>query len=163
MASIKLRNKGRKNDDSLPPSYNLKNHHFEHMQPRFCIDFCFFVILIHNFTIYNWCFDSIQNFYFCSFWTPIFAPSPAPCLIHRCKSKISVDSVRPLEIDSVGSLSTRKRDFPKLFFLSGGLEGAYDLYFLILGIFSFSFYIPPNSNLEAKIPALKPISQPLKS
>ena len=42
LASIKLRHKGRKNDDSLPPSYNLKNYHFALMRPRFCIDFCFF-------------------------------------------------------------------------------------------------------------------------
>ena len=81
MASIKLRNKGRKNDDSLPPSYNLRNHRFAHVQPRFCIDFCFLGILIHHFTIYNWSFDWIQNFHFCSFWTPILAPLPAPCHI----------------------------------------------------------------------------------
>ena len=85
-ASIKLRKKGRKNDDSFPPSYNLKNHHFSHMQPRFCIDFRFFVSLIHHFTIYNWSFDYMQNFHFCSLWTPIFAPSSAPCPI-ECQSR----------------------------------------------------------------------------
>ena len=65
--------------------YYLRNHCFAHMQPRFCIDFCFFGILIHYFTIHYWSFDWIQNFHFWPLCTPILDPSLAPCSIQPSK------------------------------------------------------------------------------